>query len=129
MKRAIGALVVLTYLAQVCCAQTSAAQAQTVIVVDFENKSSARDANLARVATDTVAVELANSGRFIVLTREEVSREASRLGLKPPYDGIALSTLSAALGATAYVTGEISFVRVTEKKGARTVDVGLKVRV
>lgn len=129
MRKALLSFVLLTCLGSCCGAQTAARQAQTVIVIDFENKSTSNDPSLIRLATDTVAAELANSGQFIVLTREEVSREAGRLGLKPPYDRIALSKLSAALGATAYVTGEISFVRETKKKGARSVEVGLKVRV
>jgi len=112
-------------------AQAQAAAAgsvQTVIVLDFQNKSKVLGDALARLATDAVAVELANSARFEVLKRDEVIRQANELGLKPPFDPVAKTRLANALGATAFVDGAIEYVR--EERGTpKTINVGLTVRV
>jgi hypothetical protein len=102
---------------------------QTVIVLDFLNKSDFMGDTLAAYARDAVRVELANSTRFEPLTRDEVTAKARELGLHPPYDQVAISKLARELGAQAVVTGEISFVRVDAKQTPKTVRVGLKVRV
>src|SRR5437899_11872024 len=79
---------------------------QTVIVLDFENKTNdPLGAVLARQATDATAVELANTARYEVLKRDEVIRTAKELGLKPPYDQIAKTKLAGALGASSIIEG------------------------
>lgn len=100
---------------------------QTVIVVDFVNKPGFLGEALARRATDAVAVELANSARFEVLRRDEVDKQAAALGLKRPYDAVAQAKLASALGATALVTGEISFVSPVAKSEPKQVVAGVKV--
>lgn len=102
---------------------------QTVIVMDFVNKSDFMGDALAAYARDAVRVELANSARFEPLTRDEIVSKARELGLHPPYDQVAISKLARELGAQAVVTGEISFVRIDTKATPKTVHVGLKVRV
>src|SRR5262245_51888706 len=87
------------------CAQGVAASgAQTVVIIDFANKTGdPRNDVIARLATDAVAVEMANTARYEVLKRDEVVRQANELGLRPPYDQIARSRLAQALGASAIV--------------------------
>ncbi|MBI3720942.1 MAG: hypothetical protein HY248_00185, partial [Fimbriimonas ginsengisoli] len=102
----------------------------TVIVIDFANKSKTGGDALARFATDAVAVELASSGRFEVLRREEVARAAETLGYRAPFDQAQLARLAQQLGANAIVTGEVSKVTIEQKRGVeKNVTVGLKVRV
>jgi len=100
---------------------------QTVIVIDFANKSGFLGEALARRATDAVAVELANSARFEVLRRDEVDKQAAAMGMKRPYDMVAQSKLAAALGATTVVTGEVAFVSPVAKSDPKAVVAGLKV--
>jgi len=102
---------------------------QTVIVIDFTNKAGSAYDSLARLATDAVAVELANSGRFEVLKRDEVTRAATELGLHAPYDQIARSKLAMQLGASGIVDGTIAFVREDTKSTPHTVKVGLTIRI
>lgn len=115
-------------------AQQTPQTVQTVIVLDFENRTGqASNDYLARLATDGVAVELANSGKFEVLKRAEVERTAKELNFKPPYDFIAKSKMAASLGASAIVEGSLDFVKEgvekVDKKETRVVQVGLKVLV
>jgi hypothetical protein len=98
---------------------------QTIVVIDFENKSGVANAAIPRLATDAVAVELANSARYVILTREEVRKQNGKLGLRPPFDKVALSRLARALDANAYLDGEISFVHVKAQSSVKTVEVGL----
>jgi len=104
-----------------------AGSVQTVIVIDFANKTGFLGEALARRATDAVAVELANSARFEVLRRDEVEKQAGALGLRKPYDMVAQAKLAQALGATAVITGEISFVSPVAKSNPKQVVAGLKV--
>ncbi len=102
---------------------------QTVIILDFTNRSVTGGENLARLATDGVAVELAASGKFEVLRRAEVERTAKELNLSPPYDAMAQSKLASELGASAIVDGSIDYVNERIKNGIRTIVVALKVHV
>lgn len=104
----------------------------TVIVAPFTNLDKLRTggSDIARWATDAVAVELANSGRYEVLKESEVNRQARELGFQPPYDKTELSKIASALGANAVVSGEISFVRQRSSKSAlNAVEVGMLVRI
>ena len=101
---------------------------QTVIVIDFVNRSNVGGDALARLATDAVAVELANSARFEILKRDEVMRQAQELGLRAPYDQIAKTRLAQALGASAIVEGAVEYVREVNPN-PRTYNTGLTVRV
>src|SRR5437879_3157538 len=119
--------VILSYPTVTAVAQP-AQSPRTAIVLDFANKAGSRYDSLARTATDTVAVELADSGRFDVLKRSEVDRQTKELGLKPPLDQIARSKLAAPLGAQVIVQGSLEFIRETKKKKhPGSVEVGLKV--
>ena len=103
---------------------------QTVIVLDFENKTNdPLGAVLARQATDATAVELANTARYEVLKRDEVIRTSRELGLKPPLDQVAKTKLATSLGASAIIEGAVRFIKQSTKNGPRTVSVGLTVRV
>jgi curli biogenesis system outer membrane secretion channel CsgG len=88
----------------------------TVIVTDFINADRSKTGGdaLARYATDAIAVELAQSARFEVLKREEVTRTANELGFRAPYDQAQLSRIATNLGAAAIVSGEIAYVRTDE---------------
>jgi len=113
---------------------TTAGNLLTVIVNDFTNadKNKTGGDALARYATDAIAVELAQSARFEVLKREEVTRTANELGYRAPYDQAQLAKIAQNLGAQAIVSGEVAFVRSDEgKKGGpvRQVNAGLKVRI
>ncbi len=110
-------------------AGSSTGGVQTVIVLDFANKSGTGGAALARLATDEVAVALANSARFEVLKRDEVIRTANELGMKPPYDQNARLKLAAQLGAASIVDGTVEFVKEDAKHMPRTVQVGLSIRI
>lgn len=101
----------------------------TTIVVDFVNRAGVAGTGLERFATDAVAVELAGSGRYEVLKRTEVERAAKALNLRAPFDKIDVQRLARSLGADTVVTGEISFVRREQQKGATQVTVGMKIRV
>ena len=124
-----------TLLVAVLAAFTTAALAQgtsrveTALVLDFENKSGMMGEQLSRLATDAVAVELANSARFEVLRREEINRQIRELGLRSPLDSVGRRKLAQALGATVIVDGAIEFVKDDVKAKPRTVSVGLTVRV
>jgi hypothetical protein len=109
-------------------AMAQAGGVQTVIVIDFVNKSGVGGDALARLATDAVAVELANSARFEILKRDEVTRQAQELGLRAPFDQIAKTRLAQALGASAIVEGAVEYARETNQN-PRTYNVGLTVRV
>jgi hypothetical protein len=102
---------------------------QTVMVVNFENKSGFGGDFLARFVRDAVATELSASNRFDVLPEADVSREASAQNLRPPYDQVSLAKIANVLGATSVVTGEIAFVKIDSKASPKRVSVGLKVRV
>ena len=102
---------------------------ETAIVLDFENKSGMMGEQLSRLATDAVAVELANSGRFEVLRREEVNKQIREIGLRSPLDSVARRKLGQALGATVIVDGAVEFVKDDVKAKPRTVSVGLTVRI
>ena len=109
---------------------TPAGGVQTVIVLDFENRTSdPLGAVLARQATDATAVELANTARYEVLKRDEVIRTSKELGLKPPLDQVAKTKLATSLGATAIIEGAVKFVKQNTKNGPRSVSVGLTIRV
>jgi len=71
--------------------QAAASSVQAVVVIDFENKAGNAHLPLVRLATDAVAVELANSARYAMLTLQEVDRQVKELGLRPPFDRVALS--------------------------------------
>lgn len=116
---------------QAALAQSASAAGgmQTVVVVDFANKSGVPGELLARTATDAVAVELGNSARFDPLRRDEVDRQARDLNLKKPYDMVAMSKLAGALSATGIVTGEIVAVKPGPKTGPKCVSVWLKVGI
>jgi hypothetical protein len=104
----------------------------TVIVVDFVNNSKPNiggDA-LARFATDAVAVEMAASGRYEVLKRDEVIRTANDLGYRAPYDNAQLVRIASTLGATGIVKGEIAAIRSETRKGAdKTVSAVLRISI
>ena len=102
---------------------------EAAVVLDFENRSGVMGDQLARLATDSVAVELAATNRFEVLRRVEVDRHIKELGLRPPLDSNARRKLAQALGATVIVDGTIEFVRDDVKARPRTISVGLTVRV
>ncbi|MCX6358630.1 MAG: hypothetical protein NT029_02395, partial [Armatimonadetes bacterium] len=127
----ITPLVCQTLRPQAAFAQTAASTGgmQTVVVVDFANKSGVPGELLARTATDAVAVELGNSARFDPLRRDEVDRQARDLNLKKPYDMVAMSKLAGALSATGIVTGEIVAVKPGPKTGPKCVSVWLKVSI
>lgn len=113
---------------------TTAGNLLTVIVNDFTNADRNKTGGdaLARYATDAVAVELAQSARFEVLKREEVTRTANELGYRAPYDQSQLMKIAQNLGAAAIVSGEVAFVRTDEgKKGGpvHQVNAGLKIRI
>lgn len=111
---------------------TGSGTVQTVIVIDFKDSSGDRlGPVLARQATDQTAVEMAGSGRYDVLKRDEVIRTANELGLKPPYDLIAKTKLATQLGASAIVEGELKYVKegTSKRGGPRTVQAGLLVRL
>ncbi|NLH98196.1 MAG: hypothetical protein GX446_01745 [Chthonomonadales bacterium] len=139
VARAVSWVLTVAMLAPMACrmigpdaayAQTPVATGlQTAVVIDFVNKAGFLGEALARRATDAVAVELANSARFEVLRRDEVERQAATLGLKRPYDRVAQDRLAAAFGATAIVTGEVSFVNTVAKSDPKRVLAGLKVMV
>ncbi len=130
VQKAVPLLLPLSGLVVPAAANAQAAQGsvQTVIIIDFQNKSGT-GAALAKFATDAVAVELANSGRFEVLKRNEVTRQAKQLGMVPPYDNIALTKLAQALAANDIITGEIAFADIYTKKGPKTARVGLLVKM
>src|SRR5262249_28721890 len=110
-------------------AQAAGGNVQTVVVIDFENKASPASFALVRLATDAVAVELANSARYVILGRQEVDRQIKELGLRPPLDRVAFTRLSKALEANVYMDGEISFINVDEKRSPKAVNVGLRIRI
>lgn len=124
-----GVLTPRTALAQGAAAPTTGGGVQTVIVIDFEDKSGFPNRTLPRLATDAVAYELSNTERFIVLPRSEVTREAQDLNLRPPYDNVALSKLADRMGASAVVTGTIERVVVDTKRTPKTVSVAMTVSI
>jgi len=113
-------------------APVAAGNPLTVIVVPFVNtdRNHTGGADLAQWATDAVAVEMAQSGRFEVIKPSDVTRQGTDLGYRTPYDQAQLSKIASALGANAIVSGEVAAVR-TEGGKAGTTDVrtSLLVRV
>lgn len=102
---------------------------QSAIIGQFENKSGVQGARLGNFATTAVSNELEGQGRFQFVAARDVARVAEEEGLKAPYDQIANARIAAKVGASNIVTGEIAFVKSDTKGGAKTVRVGLKVRV
>src|SRR5438105_3673502 len=103
---------------------------QTVIVSEFDNRDRNRagGSELARWASDAIAVEMASSARFEVLKRQEVSRAAGELGYRAPYDQAQLVKIATNLGASGVVMGEIAAVKLDEGKGVtKAVRVGVRV--
>jgi len=107
----------------------AAGNEQSAIIVQFENKSGVQGARLSNFATTAVSNELEGQGRFQFVAARDVARVAEEDGVKAPYDQVALSRIASKLGASSIVTGEVAFVRSDTKGGAKTVRVGLKVRV
>ena len=101
----------------------------TVIVLDFDNKSGAVGDPFVRLATDAVAVELAATSRYEVLRRDEVNKQIKELGLRPPLSWISQRKLAQALGATIIVDGTLEFIKDDLKAKPRTLSVGLTVRL
>ena len=83
----------------------------TAVVFDFENNVSRSDAPLGGLATDAVAKGLVQSGRYEVISRDEVDKVAVRLGIHRPFDRYARRRIANELGASAIVDGRVAFVK------------------
>lgn len=133
MRSWLRAVVLVCALAAVATAGRAqggpASSVKTALVVDFANRAGQAGAGLERFATDAVAVELANSGRYDLVKRTETERAARELNLRPPYDKADLQRLAKSLGADVVVTGEISFIRREKVKDSIRLRLGMKVRV
>lgn len=105
------------------------AKVDTVIVLEFENKSGVPGDLYTRLATDAVAVELAADSRFEVLRRDEVNKQIRELGLRPPLNWISQRKLAQALGATVIVDGALEFIKDDTKAKPRMISVGMTVRL
>ncbi|HSV74307.1 MAG TPA: hypothetical protein VLH79_11160 [Chthonomonadales bacterium] len=102
---------------------------QTAIRVDFENRSGVQGVHLSRLVTDAVANGLEATGQYLFASSRDVVREATDLGLRPPYDRLALAKIANRIGATTIVTGEITRVRAVGTGAARVMQAWVRVRV
>jgi TolB-like protein len=113
-------------------AQAATGNTLTVVVAPFANndKEHRGGRELAKWAEDAVAVELANSGRFEVIKRSEVERQARDMGIDAPYTSDELRQIATALGANAVVTGQLAYVQPRMRKGLlEGAEVGLTIGV
>lgn len=131
MKK-IHAWTLLTALWLSIAALPAPAQRRTLpraLVADFANVSRDRSAMTARIASDTVAMELTTCDIYSVLARQEVERAAKRIGLAAPYSHDDLLALAKELEVDYLVTGEIRHVDARTRDGKHQLEVGLIVRV
>lgn len=116
----------------------SPAAAQTgtmeVAVVDFRNTSKTPDAMYAKMATDAVVVELLRSGKFSVTADDALKSKMVELGLKNQDDQVSnilftdanLQRLGQEVGATSVITGDVSTIKIDEKKKKAEVHVAVR---
>ncbi len=113
--------------------QTQTAYAQTHTgpatwgVLDFENHSGYGGAEVGRIASDAFVVELANSNRYNLLTRQETQQGLGNLGLTLPLDVIGLQKLGRELGANAVATGEVATISFSSHPRQATASVIVRV--
>lgn len=86
-----------------------------VAVIDFANTSKYGDAMLSRLATDAVAVEMANTAAtFTVATRQQVESAMRELDISYPLDLTGVLRISEQLQVDSVIVGELRDVRFTE---------------
>ncbi|MHB0999354.1 MAG: hypothetical protein ACYC27_08905 [Armatimonadota bacterium] len=125
----ISALIIAVFLGPIITAilpTPAVAQAGTmeVAVVAFRNTSSTPDPMYAKLATDAVAVELVRSGKFSVTADDALDTKLVELGFKGQEDQASnillsdanLQRLGQEVGATSVITGEVTSIKVDQKK-------------
>ncbi|MCW5933853.1 MAG: hypothetical protein KIT45_06040 [Fimbriimonadia bacterium] len=110
----------------------SAAHAQSlelprVAVLDFQNESGYGGNALARAASDSIASELSKSGRYEVLSRNEVDQQLKELDLVAPLDKVGYLRLAQALQVQSIFAGSVKVV--TFDGSPKQANLALSVRV
>lgn len=96
-------------------------QHQTVIVIDFNNRTGVGGALLGRRAASAMSLQLRQSDLWDPVSQSDVDRKIADLHLTPPFDKVALQTLARSLDATAVLTGDVTSVRVSQNPAQATV--------
>ena len=119
MARYLAAFLLLPNLFTALAAPAVFAQAdlgtEYVVVIDFANNSKYGDSVVSRLATDAVVVELNNTNRFSVATRQQVRDGMNALDLNLPLDLAGVMRLGEHLAANAVIVGEVRQLRITDK--------------
>lgn len=102
-------------------------EAPRVAVLDFQNQSAYGGNALARAASDAVTSELRKSGRYNVLSRQDVDQQLKELDLSPPLDRIGYLRLAQALQVQSIFVGSVR--AVTLGGPSKQAQVVLEVRV
>lgn len=102
-------------------------EAPRVAVLDFQNQSAYGGHALARAASDAVTSELRKSGRYNVLSRQDVDQQLKELDLTPPLDRIGYLRLAQALQVQSIFVGSVR--AVTLGGTSKQAQVVLEVRV
>jgi TolB-like protein len=98
-----------------------------VAVLDFQNQSAYGGNALARAASDAVTSELRKSGRYNVLSRQDVDQQLKELDLTPPLDRIGYLRMAQALQVQSIFVGSVR--AVTLGGASKQAQVVLEVRV
>jgi hypothetical protein len=107
-------------------ARAQLARLPQVAVLDLQPPAGVPSGDIwARQATDALVVEMTRTGRFDVIPREQVVRQARDLGLPEPLDAVAVQKLGQALGADYVATGALT--RLGKDKDGRAASAGLTV--
>ncbi len=100
-------------------AQTQTAPPQTVVVLDF-GVAAGLDPLLGRKAADGLAVELARSGEYEVVSRQRLEETVGQqAGLQPPFNDTTQIRLAQAVGARSIFSGAVAAVDITPGRAAR----------
>lgn len=99
-------------------------------VLEFVNNKGTGPATLGKMAADAVRNELAKTGKYEILSEEQVTRTQDALNLQPPVtQTTSLVRLGTELRANSVVTGEVVNQRIVKVGNGKKAEVILKVRV
>lgn len=102
----------------------------SVGVVDFVNESGVQGDLLARLATDSVVVEMGKTNRYDVsTTRSQLKEQMEALDLHFPLDKVSLVRLGEALSLDSMVEGAITSVQVAGSGATRRASVTMVVQM
>jgi len=96
-------------------------RSQTVVVVDFNNRSAIPSPLLGRRAASAMSLQLRQSDTWDPVSQNVVDQKIADLRLRPPFDRVALQSLARAVDAQEVLVGDVTSARVTDHPAQATV--------